>query len=523
MATAAVTPPKAPPNLQSAVVGALLSRTGLGSILPGVSWIGASTALWNVYAQASGARPASAARINAPSSAPAPQPHGHDGAGTQGKTERNIRFQLDNAPPGTRVSTRVGGTAFHIETGKAAQTGSAAARPKASLFDGPAIAAGATALHAGDKHPGAKPVFAAKEVHTAATGSSVLSKALVVAELIGDTISPVSFLARHFTPLQLIHGALGAASFIPEVGSLAALADGAIYGVQALYAQSKGDDKAAKEYAASAALDVLAAGVGALDGDAGATKLGLQGARALASRGFALAGNTGGHIVMAGAGARGVLTAGKVRGAIVAGVDVLNNGKPQVSQSVGNSDGGGSSPSKPSASTPSQRTPPKPIEGELLKRKEGGELTGPPERMNPKDDQRKIDLARRQEEGAEIMRDHGFKVERVSSRSAKDLSADWRVDGEKMEVYAPTGERDARKIRNIVSNIYEKVQDQATNIVVNLDGTKVTGEDIMMGLQNKQAEKIELGLQDKKIENLYTIDHDKNVTLYRFPKDTGSN
>ena len=344
--------------------------------------------------------------------------------------------------------------------------------------------------------------------------------------MVADLTFPASFLAHHFTPLQLIHGALGAASFIPELGSLAAAADGLVYAGQALYAQSKGDDKAAKEYAASAALDVVAAGVGVLDGDAGATKLGLQGARALASRGLVLASNTGGRIAMAGAGARGVLAAGKVRGAIVAGVDVLNNGKPQVSQSVGNSDGGGSSPSKPSASAPSQRTPPKPIKGELLKPKEGGELTGPPERVNPRDDQRKIDSARRQEEGAEIMRDHGFKVERVSSRSAKNSSADWRVDGEKMEVYAPTGERDARKIRNVVSTIDLKAKKQAQNVVVNLEGTDITGEDIMMGLQDKYARDLERGLQSgsgEKVENLYAIDHDKNLTLYRFPKDTGSN
>jgi Contact-dependent growth inhibition CdiA C-terminal domain len=493
----ALTPPKVLPSLPDTMLRPLS---------------GQSDSLWKSYGPIANTRLISGPKehVNAPLSARSKPPRGQ-GAGA--KTQPVVRIGFENVPPGTRIGTRASGTAFHIDTGKGSQPPSGAPYPKTdpdgSALDntaahasnpsagGKAVPAGAGMPHAaGDKHAGAKPAFASKDVRSAATGHLTLNEAFGAARLLSATMFPPALLLNYFTPLQVIHGALGILSFIPEGGSLAAAVDGAVYAAQALYAQATGDKAAANEYWWAAATDVGAALIGVADGDAGITKLVMKGGGQLAFKGFALAGHAG-NVAVAGRAVRAVTAASRARGAVVTGTAVATGIGTHISQSVASGDGS-------SADAASQGTPSKNVQGEVLQRKEGGKLSGVPEPVDPKASTITKDAIRRQNDSARILSGHGLNVEQLPKKDTPGPSPDLDINGVKADVYSPINS----KTDNIALNIQNKVdKQQVSNIVLNLEGSDAKVDDILTSLRMQEVK----GLKD-----LYIIDKTGVVTLYRF-------
>jgi hypothetical protein len=112
---AAVTPAKALPSLPEAVLHTLFGST----------WFGGGAALWNLFAPAAHARPASTARTHAPAPVRSPLPHqlGYD----DGEDEAKISVRLHNMPHGARVSSSASGATLHVDTGKGAKAHAGAA------------------------------------------------------------------------------------------------------------------------------------------------------------------------------------------------------------------------------------------------------------------------------------------------------------------------------------------------------------------------------------------------------------
>ncbi|GEM_PF-3948050 len=94
----AKTPVKALPSLPDALLRTFLDQ---------------SIALWNSFDQISKANPAPAAHAQPSVRAPAP----HEQAAPR-KPQGQISVRFDNAPAGTRISTRASGTAFQLDAGR---------------------------------------------------------------------------------------------------------------------------------------------------------------------------------------------------------------------------------------------------------------------------------------------------------------------------------------------------------------------------------------------------------------------
>jgi hypothetical protein len=107
MATAAAaTPANVLPSLPEAVLHTLFGST----------WFGGD----DLFAPASHARPAHAAKVHAPTPVRSPLPHqlGYD----DGEDEAHVHVRLHNMPSGARVSSSASGATLHIDTGKGAKT-----------------------------------------------------------------------------------------------------------------------------------------------------------------------------------------------------------------------------------------------------------------------------------------------------------------------------------------------------------------------------------------------------------------
>jgi hypothetical protein len=116
---AAVTSANTLPSLPEAVLHTLFGST----------WFGGGAALWNLFAPAAHARPASTARTHAPAPVHSPLPHqlGYDDS----EDEAKISVRLRNMPHGARVSSSASGATLHVDTGKGAKAHAGGARSTA--------------------------------------------------------------------------------------------------------------------------------------------------------------------------------------------------------------------------------------------------------------------------------------------------------------------------------------------------------------------------------------------------------
>ena len=166
MATAA--PATASPSLPEAVLHTLFGST----------WFGGD----GLFAPASHARPAHAAKVHAPTQVRSPLPHqlGYD----DGEDEAHVHVRLHNMPSGARVRSSASGATLHIDTGKGAKTHAGSTPSRTASPGGPAFeiathqftgGMAGTSVHPADPHSAGANIahrVAQKSAPQAASGSA---------------------------------------------------------------------------------------------------------------------------------------------------------------------------------------------------------------------------------------------------------------------------------------------------------------------------------------------------------------
>jgi hypothetical protein len=123
-----------------------------------------------------------------------------------------------------------------------------------------------------------------------------------------------------------------------------------------------------------------------------------------------------------------------------------------------------------------------------------GSLKGLPEAAPPGANQDMIRAIARQNESAELLAQRGLNVEYLPNTGKPGPNPDLSINGNTADVYSPY----SKNPNTIRDNIAYKVENQASNIVLNLSDSPLSSNKIMRFLQENPVE----GLQQ-----LYTIKH----------------
>jgi len=86
----------------------------------------------------------------------------------------------------------------------------------------------------------------------------------------------------------------------------------------------------------------------------------------------------------------------------------------------------------------------------------------------------------RQNESAQTLSNYGLDVEQLEETGAPGANPDLKINGQVADVYAPT----SKNVYTIADTLTYKVQQQAPNIVVNLEDSPLTSAQIIEHLQS---------------------------------------
>ncbi|CAG9257945.1 tRNA nuclease CdiA-2 [Burkholderia diffusa] len=90
-----------------------------------------------------------------------------------------------------------------------------------------------------------------------------------------------------------------------------------------------------------------------------------------------------------------------------------------------------------------------------------------------------VRAVQRQNEAAQILADHGLDVEQLPNSGLPGANPDLKINGQVADVYSPT----TKNLQTIWDNVSKKVQTQASNVVINLADSPLSGTDVAQFLQ----------------------------------------
>lgn len=108
-----------------------------------------------------------------------------------------------------------------------------------------------------------------------------------------------------------------------------------------------------------------------------------------------------------------------------------------------------------------------------------GSLTGDAEMPPANAPADQVRAVQRQNEAAQILADHGLDVEQLPNSGLPGANPDLKINGQVADVYSPT----TKNLQTIWDNVSKKVQTQASNVVINLADSPLSGTDVAQFLQ----------------------------------------